>query len=340
MADVALLAGTEAGLYILRSKDDGKTWSEPKVALPETDVTDLAAAPDGTVYVGTVGRGVLRGADGLTSFTETDTPDALKKVRSLHIDGDSVLAGSESRPHPVGVFRWQEHEEWQELGDLTAGCSGSAEWHYPVPTIGVHVRHVSRDPHKSERLYAAMQVGGVAISPDNGQSWYDRRNLDLDVHMIEADPRRPGVVYAGSGGGGLFKSTDYGDSWELTSEECGRFVVQFAIDPDVPDRLFLGTARGGVRSWQTDPAGARGEMWRSDDAGAHWRKLAGGLPEFLASRVGAMHIAVHNSKQVFFGCDNPRGGKDNGVYQSLDSGETWRKILPLPDVAAISAVAL
>ncbi len=176
MAEVAML-------------DDGRTWSAPEVAVPETDITDLAAAPDGTVYVGTVGRGVLQSHDGLRDFVETDTPDALKKVRSLHIDGDSVLAGSESRPHPVSVFRWQDHEEWRQLGDLSA-CSGSAEWHYPVPTIGVHVRHVSRDPHKSERLYAAMQVGGIAISPDNGQSWYDRRNLDLDVHMIEADPRR------------------------------------------------------------------------------------------------------------------------------------------------------
>src|SRR6266545_6472993 len=263
MGEVAMLAGTEDGLYVLRSKDDGKTWGDPEVAIPETDITDLAAAPDGTVYVGTVGRGVLQSRDGLRSFAETDTPDALKKVRSLHIDGDSVLAGSESRPHPVGVFQWQDQEEWRQLGDLSA-CSGSAEWHYPVPTIGVHVRHVSRDPHKSERLYAAMQVGGVAISADNGQSWSDRRNLDLDVHMIEADPRQPGVVYAGSGGGGLYKSTDYGESWEPTSEECGRFVVQFGIDPETPDRLYLGTARGGVRSWQTDPAGARGEMWRSD----------------------------------------------------------------------------
>src|SRR2546430_27206 len=81
------------------------------------------------------------------------------------------------------------------------------------------------------------------------------------------DPWRPGVVYAGTGGGGLYKSTDYGDNWEFISEPCGPFVVQFALDPKTPDRIYMGTARGGVRSWDTDPNGAHGEIWRTDDAG-------------------------------------------------------------------------
>src|ERR687885_252845 len=106
MADVALLAGTEGGLYVLRSKDDGATWGEPELAISDIEIADLSAAPDGTVYAGTVGRGVLKSRDGLRAWDEIDTPDALKKVRSLRATGDAVLAGSESRPHPVGVFEW------------------------------------------------------------------------------------------------------------------------------------------------------------------------------------------------------------------------------------------
>src|SRR5207249_3173613 len=231
-----------------------------------------------------------------------DAPAALRKVRSLHLDGDNLLAGSESRPDPVGVFQWEDHEQWRQLGDLST-CSGVAEWHYPVPDIGVHIRHVSRDPHQPERLYSAIQVGGIAISPDGGQSWYDRRNLDLDVHMIEPDPKRPGVVYAGTGGGGMYKSTDYGDTWNCISDPCGTFVVQFAMDPQVPDRLYLGTGRGHVPSWGKVPEGAQGEMWRSDDAGANWRKLDGGLPGALKSRVGAVHVDSKESRHVFFSGD-------------------------------------
>src|SRR5438067_10445850 len=324
-------------MFVLRSQDDGKTWGAPEVIFPDLDVADVCAAPDGTVYAGTIGRGVLQSRDGLRGWDEIEAPAALRKVRSLHLDGDNLLAGSESRPDPVGVFQWEDHEQWRQLGDLSK-CSGVAEWHYPVPDIGVHIRHVSRDPHQPERLYGAIQVGGVAISPDGGQSWYDRRNLDLDVHMIEAHPRRPGVVYAGSGGGGMYRSDDYGNNWQPISEECGRFVVQFAIDPETPDRLYLGTARGRFRSWQTDPNRPRVEMWRSDNGGDSWRKLAGGLPELLRSRVGCVHISAQDRNQVFFGCDNPRGGPDNGVYQSLDAGESWRRILEVPEVGAICTV--
>jgi photosystem II stability/assembly factor-like uncharacterized protein len=339
MGEQALIVGTELGLFVMRSNDKGRSWGEPEVAVADLDCGDVKVAPGGSVYVGTRGDGILQSSDGLRSWQRIETPGPLQKVRALCIGDDSFLAGSEARPDPVGVFEWQDHEEWRQLGDLSA-CSGSAEWHYPVAEVGVHVRHISRDPHQRDRIYAAMQVGGVAISPDGGSSWYDRRNLDLDVHMVEGDPRQPGVVYAGSGGGGLYKSADWGDTWECISEGCGQFVVQFAMDPRTADRLYLGTGRGGFRSWQTDPFGPRGEMWRSDDGGGTWRKLGGGLPEFLRSRPAALHVAQDDPDQVFFGADIPRGGPDSGVYHSFDAGETWRRIAPLQQVSAIAGVAL
>jgi photosystem II stability/assembly factor-like uncharacterized protein len=284
------------------------------------------------VYVGTRGHGILRSRDGLRSWEPVETPAALQKVRSLYVDGERFLAGIESVPEPVGVFEWQDQEEWHRLGDLAA-CSGSSEWWYPRKDVGVHIRHLAVDPHVRDRMYAAVQVGGVAISPDGGSSWRDRRNLDLDVHMVEADPRRPGVVYAGSGGGGLYKSADYGDTWQCVSEGCGNFVVQFAIDPRDSDRLYLGTGRGGAQ-------GGRGEMWRSDDAGANWRKLRGGLPEELRCRIGAVHVDGDAPDNVFFSGDLPRGNPDSAVYHSPDAGETWRVLAPLPQVVSLCSVQL
>ncbi len=339
MGELALIAGSEIGLYALRSHDDGTSWDEPEVMIADLDVGDVKTATDGSVFVGTRGRGLLRSRDGLRSWQSVDVPGGLQKVRSLCITGDTFLAGSEARPDPVGVFAWQGGDDWQPLGDLST-CGGAKEWWYPVAEMGVHVRHISRDPHRPERLYAAIQVGGIAISPDGGKSWYDRRNLDLDVHMIEPDPHRPGVVYAGAGGGGLYRSSDYGESWSCISEGCGEFVVQFALDPQDPDRLYLGTGRGHVPTWRTNPAGAQGEMWRSDDVGATWRKLAGGLPDTMYTRVGAVHVDAQQPRNVFFSGDIPRGGKDDGVYHSPDAGETWTRIAPLPQVVALCAVHL
>ncbi len=334
MGDLALVAASEEALYVVRSSDSGKTWQTPEVAIADLDAAAVHGAPDGSVYVGTRGKGLLRSRDGLRSWEPVETPAALQKVRALAIDGERFLAGNEARPDPVGVFEWEDGKQWRPLGDLAA-CSAASDWRYPVAEVGVHVRHLSRDPHQPERLYAAIQVGGVAISTDGGASWQDRTNLDLDVHMIQGHPTRPGVVYAGTGGGGLYRSEDYGESWECISEGLCKIVVQFGVDPSNGDRLYLGTAHGGPRSWQEDPTSVRAEMSRSDDGGDTWQQLSGGLPEPLRTRVGALHIQREEPANVFFSGDLPRGGPDSGVYHSGDSGETWQLVAPLPKVVAL-----
>jgi photosystem II stability/assembly factor-like uncharacterized protein len=332
MNESTLIAGSELGLFVLHSQDGGKAWSQPQEAFPDVEVADVKASSDGTVYVGTRGRGILRSKDGLRSWGAVEAPPSMQKVRAFSISSDRFLAGTEGTPGPVGVFEWEDEDQWRQLGNL-AECSGAAEWWYPRSDVGVHVRHLSRDPFDTNRIYAAMQVGGVAISPDGGRSWFDRRNLDLDVHMIEPDPKKPGVVYAGTGGGGMYRSNDYGDSWDCISEGCGSFVVQFAIDPSDNDRLYLGTGRGGAQ-------GGRGEVWRSDDSGSTWLKLRGGLPDELGCRIGSMHVDPRSPDDVFFSCDLPRKGPDSGVYHSPDHGESWRRIAHLPQVVALLSVQL
>jgi photosystem II stability/assembly factor-like uncharacterized protein len=187
------------------------------------------------------------------------------------------------------------------------------------------------DPRHQERIYAAIQVGGVGISPDYGQTWVDRRNLDLDVHAVKPHPTQAGVVYAGSGGGGLYRSADDGETWDCVSEGCGQFVLDFAIDPRNPDRLYLGTGRGSVRSWAEAP-GARGEVFRSDDGGSTWRKLCGGLPDQMQSRITAIALDPADAGHVYFAgglpsrANVPMRAADAGVYHSRDGGESWRQI--------------
>lgn len=333
-----LLAGSDTGLFSLRSRDGGGSWESPERLLSDMEIAAIAQAPDGDVYVGTRFKGMFHSSDGVGGWEHVETPPGLEHVRSFNIAPDRFLAGNEAGAEPVGVFEWEEKKRWHRLGDLAA-CSGSSEWFYPVTTEGVHIRHLARDPHKPERIYAAMQVGAVAISPDAGQSWYDRRDLDCDVHMVEASPAEPGVVYAGSGGGGLYRSKDWGENWECISEGLGNFVVQFAIDPKDPRRLYLGTAQGGVRQWREHPdVGARGQVFRSDDGGDTWQKLGGGLPEYMHSRVNTMLIDPEDPRNVFFSGGHTKGQADSGVHYSPDHGETWRSIAPIDEVIALCRI--
>jgi hypothetical protein len=46
----------------------------------------------------------------------------------------------------------------------------------PAP-LQIHLRGRSVDPRRPERIFAAVQIRGIAITPDNGDGWVDGRNL-------------------------------------------------------------------------------------------------------------------------------------------------------------------
>jgi photosystem II stability/assembly factor-like uncharacterized protein len=322
---LCLLVGNDRGLFRLTSRDHGESWQPEEDALSGIHVCALQATPGGDLLAGTRGEGMFCAHVPWTEWQPVPTPKEALKIRSFATLGNDVLVGTE----PAAVYRFTlDSQEWTRLGEVTQ-APGASEWFYPVPTEEVHIRHLATDPHQAERLYAAVQVGGVAISPDDGETWYDRRSLDLDVHMIEPHPIRPGQLYAGTGGDGLFRSTDAGDTWMRVSDGCGNFVVQFALTPGRPERMYLGTGRGHPPKWSL-PEGARGEMFRSEDGGQSWTKLRGGLPDGLGSRISALRVDQRQPDHVFFGAGLTFRGMnppDNGVYHSPDAGETWRKVL-------------
>lgn len=322
--EIRLLVGDDSNLVLLRSADNARTWSDPETLIADVEVPTIVGAPDGSVYAGTRGKGLFCSRDGVSDWQAVVTLPELAIVRSLCFGQGRFIAGTE----PAGVYERDSRGEWHPLGDIMR-TPGAEEWFYPVPTEAVHIRYLALDPHEHNRIYAAVQVGGVAISPDNGATWEDKRNLDLDVHMVEPHPSRPGVVYAGTGGGGFYRSTDYGETWECISEGLGNFVVQFTLDPHDPDRIYLGTGRGHPPHW-AKTGGAGGEMFRSDDAGQTWRKLSGNLPDPMGSRINTVVVDPGNQENVFFaGGLNFRGtvAQDGGVYLSGDAGESWQRIL-------------
>jgi hypothetical protein len=113
-------------------------------------------------------------------------------------------------------------------------------------------------------------------------------------------------------------------------------VVQFALTPGEPERIYLGTGQGHPPAW-TRPDGACGEIYRSVDEGKSWTKLSGGLPDSLHSRISALWVDPESPELVFVGAgltfQNLNPG-DGGVYASTDGGESWRKLFDAvePDV--------
>ncbi|MDE0214496.1 MAG: hypothetical protein OXN22_10490, partial [Deltaproteobacteria bacterium] len=109
-------------------------------------------------------------------------------------------------------------------------------------------------------------------------------------------------------------------------------------------RIFLGAAENGPTSWKghrtvrpgpyntirfsrdtsEELGGAKSAILRSDDRGATWRKLEGGLPQGHVHMTSCVAVHPADPDTVVIGYT------DGSVYASHDAGEAWER-LDLPE---------
>ncbi len=144
-------------------------------------------------------------------------------------------------------------------------------------------------------------------------------------------PGSPGVFYFGAVGGGIWKSTDAGTVWSpVFDHEHVASIGALEVAPSNPRILYAGTGETDIRS---DIAFGRG-VFRSDDAGEHWRNL--GLAGTF--HIGRIVIDPANPDIVLVAAlghayaPNP----ERGVFRTSDGGKTWQHVLDRgPDSGAV-----
>lgn len=118
-----------------------------------------------------------------------------------------------------------------------------------------------------------------------------------------------------------------GGSW--TSEgptNIGGRVTGVAVDPTLPDTVYVAAASGGV--------------WKSTDAGATYQPT---WPASFPQATGAIAAASDGTVYVGTGEANPGGGsmtyEGDGIYKSTDHGASWQHV-GLVSSATIGAIAV
>ncbi|RIV41649.1 glycosyl hydrolase [Micromonospora radicis] len=116
-------------------------------------------------------------------------------------------------------------------------------------------------------------------------------------------------------------------SWSFFGPaNIGGRVVDIAVDPQVPDQVFIAAASGGV--------------WKSGDAGATFTPA---WPDNWSQAIGA--VAMTSDGVLFAGTGEaqPGGGSitfgGDGVYRSTDRGANWERV-GLADSHAIGRFAI
>lgn len=158
---------------------------------------------------------------------------------------------------------------------------------------------------------AKCNHGLYRLSTDTGTWTSLQRGLpaDVEVRSLTMHPTQPGVVFAGTQAG-PYRSTDAGDTWAPMAFPSDEPVVwSFEIHPANPQVMYAGTQDMAV--------------YRSDDSGAHWRRLTVPThPDGLCvmgfpTRMIRLAIDPNNPDELYAGVEV------GGLVRSLDGGVTW-----------------
>jgi photosystem II stability/assembly factor-like uncharacterized protein len=136
-----------------------------------------------------------------------------------------------------------------------------------------------------------------------------------DVRSLVVDPNDPDRFYFGTLDGQIYTSTDGTRSWRLlvNLNRPRLFVDHIIVDPRNSKVLYVAAHR------HKDPGG----FFKSTDGGITWRES----PELKNE---ALHSLTQSDKNPDF----LLAGTFNGIYRSLDAGETW-SALPTQTTAGL-----
>jgi photosystem II stability/assembly factor-like uncharacterized protein len=173
---------------------------------------------------------------------------------------------------------------------------------------------------------------GVYKSVDAGKSWA-RAGLEQSEHIgkILVDPRNSRVVYVAaegplwSAGGdrGVYKTTDGGDSWQRILEiDENTGVTDIEFHPSNPDIVYAAAYQRRRHVWGFMAGGPNGGIYKSNDAGANWKKLSKGLPEGDVGKIG-LAVTAANPGLVYATIE--ANEEEKGFYRSTDQGESWNQ---------------
>lgn len=293
---------------VLRSDDGGASWTRSSQGLTALETPVLAVDPgDAERLWITAGPALYRSANGGTRWARANSPSTFPLNALAVGDSAALFAGV-----PILVLHGlMEYSTYKSPDD-------GASWKKVLDILQANERQILVAPSDLSTVYVQGVTPGDSLlqlyrSLDNGETWTQRSVPDDAVPFCGSDlavaPSSATVLYLATGRfntatsrcvRGVSRSVDGGATWvpaDAGLPDLG--VPALAVDRSDPDRVYAGTAGGGV--------------WKSADGGQSWSQAG----TVLAGQSIYVLLASTVPNRVYAAA----GGR---VFRSNDGGVTWQ----------------
>jgi len=281
----------------------------PKRGLAGNGVTDIAAS-GGVIWFGT-GHGLSRTTDNGKTFESFGTKHGLNRgsISALWVSGDTIWVAS------AGDTITKVSDAPLSFGTgLSVSVDGGMNWtKFPQPGV-TPVQNVTYDiAVLNGVVWITSFGGGLQKSEDWGQTW---TVVPPDSFLFDPSKNlnhRPfsaiavnNVLWVGTAGG-INKSTDGGKTWtnfNSTNQEqpiSGNFIVAMAHQKTATRDIVW------AATWKATGEDEYYAVSKTENGGLTWQTML---------RDEKAHNFAFDDSVVYV-------ATDNGLYKSIDYGETW-----------------